>query len=139
MHRVDFDRYSDIIVQLRQKSDSYWLFKLFSDEIFSHINQHFSEKPEAWAKLFKRWKAVCDETIHLDRMEEPPESPKAQLLAKEWWDMTLEFLGGDLTLLDEMRKFEENFEGWDEEMKQKVPLVKEYRKKLLEVYLCKKE
>lgn len=134
MNQVDFDRYANIVILLQQKSDSYWLFKLFSDKIFSHINQNFSENPQAWVALYKRWNDICDETIRMEQLGESPESSDAQLLAQRWWDITLEFLGGDLTLLDEIRKFEENFEGWDEEMKKKVLQVKYYRKRLLEVY-----
>ena len=73
-------------------------------------------------------------TILLNEQGENPQSEKAQELAKEWWNMTLEFSGGDLSLLGELQKFEENTSGWNEKMKRKIPLIQDYRKRLLQVY-----
>lgn len=135
MQTVDFDRYAKIIVLLRQKSDSYWLLKLFNDKIAHHVNNRFSEKLDAWATLFERWKTACDETILQDEQKENPESDRAQALAAEWWSMTLEFCGNDLSLISEMNEFEKNTEGWSAEMKRKIPLVQSFRHRVLEVYL----
>lgn len=137
MQSVDFDRYAKIIVLLRQKSDSYWLFKLFNDRLSYHVSDRFSEHLDEWAKLFERWKAACDTTILFDSQGEDPFSEKAQALAAEWWDMTLEFTGGDLSLIGELNAFEENSSNWSEDMKYKIPLVQEYRKCILETYLKK--
>lgn len=134
MQTVDFDRYAKIIVLLRQKSDSYWLFKLFNDKIAHHVSNRFSEKLDTWATLFERWKKACDETILQDEQKESAESDRAQALAAEWWSMTLEFCGNDLSLISEMNEFEKNTEGWSAEMKRKIPLVQSYRRKVLEVY-----
>lgn len=135
MKTVDFDRYANIIVLLRQKSDSYWLFKLFNDRLSSHVNSRFSGNLEAWAQLFERWKNACDATILLDEQCENPASEKAQALAKEWWGMTLEFSGGDLSLMGELQKFEESSAGWDGDMKRKIHLAQDYRKKIVDIYL----
>lgn len=137
MQSVDFDRYAEIIVLLRQKSDSYWLFKLFNERLSSHVSERFSDKLDVWAALFVRWKNACDTTILLDRQGENPASKKAQTLAKEWWDMTLEFSGGDLSLIGELQKFEEGSAGWNEDMKFKIHLAQNYRSQVLKIYLQK--
>lgn len=135
MNSVDFDRYSKIIILLRQKSDSYWLFKLFNERLSKHVNDRFSENLDAWAELFERWKSACDLTISLDNRGEEPLSEKAQALAKEWWGMLLDFSGGDLSLIKELQEFEKDSSGWSEDMKWKIPLVQDYRRSILEIYL----
>lgn len=139
MQSVDFERYAKIIVLLRQKSDSYWLFKLFNERLSDHVNDRYSGNLDGWASLFDRWKKACDDTILLDEQGENPASEKAQTLAKEWWDMTLEFSGGDLSLMGELQKFEEGSPGWDEDMKRKLHLAQGYRKGIMEIYLEKEK
>lgn len=134
MQSVDFDSYAKIIVLLRQKSDSYWLFKLFNDRLTKHVSDRYSVNMDGWAALFERWKSACDVTIMLDEQNEMPSSERAQALAKEWWSMTLEFSGGDLSLIEELQKFEDDSSGWSEDMKRKLPLVQGYRKRILTVY-----
>lgn len=138
MQTVDFERYANIVVTLRKKSDSYWLFKLFNDRLAVHVNQQFSGNMDGWATLYKRWVQACDATISLEKQQVPPESTEAQSLAAEWWSMTLEFSGGDLSLLEEMKEFEADTTGWDAEMKQKILSVQTYRKRLLTIYLQQK-
>ncbi|MEG0396751.1 MAG: hypothetical protein RR612_08490 [Oscillospiraceae bacterium] len=104
------------------------------NKIAHHVSNRFSEKLDTWATLFERWKKACDETILQDEQKESAESDRAQALAAEWWSMTLEFCGNDLSLMSEMNEFEKNTEGWSAEMKRKIPLVQSYRRKVLEVY-----
>lgn len=134
MQTVDFDSYANIILLLMQKSDSYWIFKLLNEKLLYHVNERFSANLSAWATLFERWKNACDTTILLDNSGEDPAGKRAQDLAGEWWDITLEFTGGNLSLLHELDGFEAHRENWSEEMKNKLPLVVGYRKKILTIY-----
>lgn len=134
MRSVDFDRYANIVVLLQQKSDSYWLIKLFNERLSSHVSSRFSGNLDAWAALFERWRKACDDTIFFDKQKENPTSKKAQKLAEEWWSMMLEFSGGDISLLGELQKFEKRSSAWDEEMKIKSRLAQSYRKQILEIY-----
>lgn len=34
-----------------------------------------------------------------------PDSPECFMIAKQWWEMILEFTGGNLELLPELQKF----------------------------------
>lgn len=137
MHVVDFDRYAKIIFLLQQKSDSYWLLKLFSEKVSTHISEIFSENLEEWEQLYKCWGEVCDRTISLDRQGINPRSAEAQILAAEWWNMVLAFTGGDLSLISELIQVEEDKSGWSESMKQKILLAQDYRERILEVYFEK--
>lgn len=137
MESVDFDRYAKIITLLRQKSNSYWLFKLFSEKLSNHVNSRFSGDLDAWTALFKRWENACDVTILLEAQGEDPESERAQTVAKEWWDMMMEFSGGDPSIIEELHQFEEGSHGWDETMKQKVKMSQGYRQRIVEIYLKK--
>lgn len=135
MKTVDFECYAKIIVMLRQKSDSYWLFKLFNERLSAHVNCRYSGDLDGWAALFDRWKKACDGTILLDGQGEDPASERALALEKEWWSMMLEFSGGDLSLMGELQKFEEGSPGWDEDMKEKIHLTQDYRRRIMEVYM----
>lgn len=134
MHTVDFDKYSNIVLLLREKSESYWLFKFLGEKLSKHVSEHFGNNIHEWAELYKRWNATCDATILLEKEGVPWESEEAQRIAKEWWDMTLDFSGGDLSLVEELKKFEEDSSGWSEDMRKKVLLVKNYRSGLMKQF-----
>lgn len=75
-----------------------------------------------------------EEALLLKRNQEPPEGEKGQCLARKWWDMILEFTGGDMTLVPKLEVFNENKEGWDSLLAEKQKEVDVYLNAALENY-----
>jgi hypothetical protein len=63
---------------------------------------------------------------------------KGQDIAKEWWSMIMEFTGGDMSMIPELEKFNENKKDWSNEWKEKQAIANEFIGKALRVYSCDK-
>lgn len=124
MHTVDFNKYADIIKLLQLKNENYWVVKLFDDKLLTHIRNYFTE--DSGKALFAKWQSLCVETAKLKDGGETPESVKGQEIAKEWWSMIMEFTGGDMSLLPELIKFDENKKDWSEGWKEKQAVADEF-------------
>lgn len=132
MHSVDFNKYADIIKLLQLKNENYWIIKLFDDKLMTHIRGHFTE--DSGTAIFAKWQSLCSETAELNRRGELPESDRGQEIAKEWWGMVMEFTGGDMSLLPELEKFNENKNDWGNEWKEKQAEADEFIGKALRIY-----
>ncbi len=133
MHIVNFDKYADIIKLLQLKNENYWVVKLFDDKLMTHIRNNFTE--DSGKALFKKWQNLCNETVQLKLDGETPESDKGQEIAKEWWDMVMEFTGGDMSMLPELEKFNQDKKDWDNQWSEKQAIADEFIGKALHVYL----
>jgi DNA-binding transcriptional MerR regulator len=134
IHEVDFNKYADIIELLRQNNEGYWVVKFFDNKIMTHLKDRFSNQPELGLAIFEKWKSMCAEVVLLKKQNVTPESDKGQKLAKEWWAMVMDFTGGDMSMLPKLKKFNENKQGWSEEMKEKQSIADEFIGKALKIY-----
>lgn len=134
MQEVDFNKYADIMALLRLKNEGYWLVKLFDDKLLTHIKDRFADKPDLGLSLFNKWQSICNETAQLKEQGVTPESKKGQELAKQWWDMVMDFTGGDMNLLPELMKFNNNKHNWGKELQERQSKSDEFIGKALEVY-----
>ncbi len=135
MHEVDFNKYADIISLLSLKNEGYWVIKLFDDKLMTHIKDMFTDKPDLGHALFNKWKDLCDITAQLKIQGITPESKEGQEIAKQWWDMVLEFTGGDMSMLPELMKFNNNKQDWSKELQEKRSMADEFIGKALKIYL----
>lgn len=126
MKTVDFCKYADIISLLKQKNENYWIIKLFDDKLSSHIRERFKDEPDSGKKLFEKYSNVLNKAVLLHKHGEAPNSENSIAVAKEWWDMINEFTGGDMSILPELMKFNENKDGWNEEMAVKQKLIDDF-------------
>ncbi|MDR1663797.1 MAG: MerR family transcriptional regulator [Clostridiales bacterium] len=133
MKTVDFERYADIVALLRQKNEHYWVAKHFGNKLWGHIRGRFDEK--SGETFFENFRKLCAEAVACKNAGEPPESPRAQKLAGEWWAMVTDFTGGDMSLLPELTKFSENLGGsWSGELKGLMAEAAVFIGPVLEVY-----
>lgn len=132
MHTVDFNKYADIIKLLQLKNENYWVIKLFDDKLMEHLRNYFTE--ESGKELCGKYKRLCDETVRLKIEGEPPESDKGQDIAKEWWSIVMEFTAGDMSMIPDLIKFNENKKDWDNEWKKKQVIADEFIRKALGIY-----
>lgn len=104
MQAVDFKKYADIIVNLQMKNEFYWLIKHFDDTTLEHFRSHFDIGSSQ--ELMKTYARLQGEAIQLQNIGVPPESEKGQKFAKEFWEMLMEFTGGDVSMLSKLMETE---------------------------------
>ena len=134
MQSVDFKKYADIIVNLQMNNEFYWLIKHFDDETLDHIRLRFDK--ESGLAFMEKFNRLSDKIIMLQKNKIPPESQKAQRIVKEYWDLILDFTGGDMTMLPKLIKignFKNIKDGWEEKQK----IVNEYLEPALEIYFTR--
>ena len=56
------------------------------------------------------------------------------MIAKQWWEMILEFTGGNLELLPELQKFNDKKDDWNNDLAVKQKEVDNYLTAALEYY-----
>lgn len=134
IHKVDFNKYADIVTLIRQKNEGYWVVKFFDDTLMTHIKQRFSEQPNLGVALFEKWKSMSDDIVMFNEQKITPESNKGQELAKQWWSFIMDFTGGDMSILPELMKFNKTQQEWSEEMQKKQQIVDEFIGKALNIY-----
>ena len=100
MQTVDFKKYADIIINLQMKNEHYWLIKHFDDEMLDHIRSRFDQ--ESGLSFIKAFTSLQDEALKLYHSGVPADSEQTQALAKSFWEMVMEFTGGDMSLLPKL-------------------------------------
>ena len=119
MKTVDFDKYADIVSLLRLNNKNYWVVKLFDENMMDHIRDKFYDDPQKGIMVYQKYHTTLDKTIALLQQGTTPGSKEGMELAKQWWDMIMDFTGGNLNLLPELMKFNESKQDWDEKIAEK--------------------
>ena len=115
MQEVDFKKYADIIVNLQMNNEYYWLIKHFDEDMLDHIRSRFDK--DSGMAFMDRFNRLNEEILRLRQEELPPEDPKVQEAAEKFWNMVMEFTGGDMSLLPKLMELgnfreDENDPGW---------------------------
>ena len=131
MQSVDFKKYADIIVNLQMKNEFYWLIKHFDDQTLDHIRSRFDM--DSGLKMMDTFNRLQEEAAQLHREGEPPEGERGQRLAKAFWDMVMEFTGGDMSMLPKLMEIGK-FDGLDNEWKEKQAAAYAFIEPALDVY-----
>ena len=131
MQSVDFKKYADIIINLEMKNSFYWLIKHFDGETLDHIRSRFDK--ESSIIFLQKFLHIQDEAIRLQDAGVPAGSPAGLQLAKGYWDLILEFTGGDATMLPTLMQIGENDEV-NQERRQKQAKAKAFIEPALGAY-----
>lgn len=131
MQHVDFKKYADIIVNLQMKNEFYWLIKHFDDKILAHFRSSLDK--DSSLTMMETYTHLNDEAIRLQRDGVSPESEEGQEFAKAFWDMLMEFTGGDMSMLSKLMETE-NIDSPDNEWKQKQAIANAFIEPALGVY-----
>lgn len=134
---VNFKKYAEIIELLRMGNSVYWVWKFFDDTLSDHIKERFSDDPDSAEKTYRTYLHLLDEACLFVRRGESPESASSMALAEKWWNMIMDFTGGDMTLLPKLESFNSDKTGWDKELAQKQYEVDDFIGKVLDCYLKK--
>jgi DNA-binding transcriptional MerR regulator len=129
---VDFKKYADIIVNLQMKNELYGFVKLMDDETLDHVRDRFDrDSATAFINTLNR---MCDAVTDLQTKGIPAENEQGQAVGKDWWDMILEFTGGDMGLLPKLIEFTEQQEGWDVQSQARWKSIGGYLTKAMQAY-----
>ena len=79
---------------------------------------------------------LLDEALNLKRRGVAPESKYAQRMARKWWNMIMEFTGGDMSLIPQLVAFNDNKSSWNNPLAQKQQEVDDYMDKALSHYIA---
>ena len=131
MQSVDFKKYADIIINLEMKNDFYLLIKHFDSETLDHIRSRFDK--ESSITFLQKFLHIQDEAIRLQDAGVSAGSPAGLQLAKGYWDLILEFTGGDATMLPTLMQIGENDEV-NQERRQKQAKAKAFIEPALGAY-----
>lgn len=119
MNQVDFSKYADIVSLVKLNNPNYWAWKLFDDKLTDHVRERYGIEKRDGKNVMEVYLEVLDEAIRLKNQNEPPNSEKSLALSKKWWDMIMEFTGGDFSLLPGLMKFNENKDNWQQDLAEK--------------------
>lgn len=132
MQTVDFKKYADIIVNLQMNNEYYWLIKYFDDESLEHIRNHFDK--ESGLRFIKEFDDLCNKVIKLQDNNVDSKDDQVVKLAKEFWEMIMEFTGGDLSLLNKLLEFNQVLGEDKHDLAKKQARVNEYLQTALMIY-----
>ena len=132
---VNFTSYAEIIEFLKTGNQGYWVWTHMKEPLREHIRERFGNDAEAGLKIYEAYQEMLEEAVILKRSGETADSLKSQELAGRWWNMILEFTGGDLNLLPQMADFNKAKENWNNEMAEKHKEVDEFMNAALSCYL----
>lgn len=131
---VDFKKYADIIINLQMKNNFYYLIKCFDDDTLDHIRSKFDK--ESGLNFMKRFNCLSDEILQLQQNNVPPESEQSQQVTKKYWDLIMEFTGGDMTMLPKLMEF--GTSEYTENLQEgKQKLVNKYIESALDIYFSR--
>lgn len=134
MQSVDFKKYSDILTNLQMKNEYYWMVKHLDNQTLDRLRTHFDkESATTFINLFhclnSRIAVLCKDNA-------PPESEPAQALAKEFWNMIIDFTEGDMSMLPKLMEMNNLVDTEHEEM-QKQAFANDYIGKALDIYFTR--
>ncbi|NLZ83944.1 MAG: MerR family transcriptional regulator, partial [Clostridiales bacterium] len=118
-------------------NDGYWVWKNFDGTISNHIRNRFADNPDIGLKIYKTYKSVLDETLELKNKGISPESEEGIAVAQKWWDMIIEFTGGDMSLLPQLEQFNRNKDDWNSDLADTQKEVDSFLGSALTCYLSK--
>lgn len=116
IEKVDFKKYAEIIELLRMGNKSYWVWKCLDQTLADHIQQRFIYRPDLGERLIGTYQSLLKEARQLMRQGEPAGSETSLAFGKKWWDLVMDFTGGDMSLLPNLMEFNTDKSGWDEDI-----------------------
>lgn len=131
---IDFSRYAGIIELLKVNREGYWIWDCFDDDLKQHIQTRFQDDPDGGLRLYESYQHAVDECIRLQKKGIKPDSPQGRKLGETWWNMIMEFTGGDMSLLSKLEAFNNRRDQWDKENARRQKEADAFMKQSLECY-----
>ena len=108
--RVDFTKYAEILILLRESHDTMWVLEVAGDQFRDRIiDLDTPARREIWDEVISTARAAA--ALHAQGV--PPDSPEGQAVADRMWRAAQRFTGGDPAVLADLEAFEERSDKWD--------------------------
>lgn len=134
MQSVDFGKYADIIINLQMKNELYWFIKHIDGETLDYFRSRFDR--DSGPAMMEAINRLTGEAIRLQEAGVPPDSEKGLDFARAYWNMVMEFTGGDMGMVFKLMEAA-NVEDPNSEWKQKQPLANAFIEPALGAYFAK--
>lgn len=134
MQSVDFKKYADIIVNLQMKNEMYWAIKNFDDDTLTYMRSRFDK--EGGIAFMDNFKRLCGAAVQYKKDNIAPESEDGLELAKAFWNLLMEFTGGDLQMLPRLMGVD-NCAGPDGEWNQNQAIANSFIEPALAAYFSR--
>lgn len=131
---VDFQKYANIITLIRNNNENYWVVSGFDQKMMNHICDNFKDNPENGLAIYHKYEEVLDKATTLKNKNIPPDSEQGITLAKEWWDMVMDFAKGDMSILQNLEKFNDNKDLWEPVLAEKQKYIDDFIEIALKAY-----
>lgn len=133
-NKVNWVKYADMLYLIKNNNENVWLYRHLDDDVIDNIRTTFDEK--TGYESFNNWKKLCIKAAELCDKGLETNSPESQQLAKEWWDMVMNFTGGDVNMLSKLVDFHDGMGGWPEELRDLQQKADPFLHSALELYLA---
>lgn len=100
MKTVDWKKFADIVINLQMKNEFYWMIKHMDNETLDSLSTRFDI--DSATVMTERVIRMLDTAAQYQKEGVKPESDVGQSFAKVFWDMMMEFTGGDMSLLTKL-------------------------------------
>jgi len=133
MQTVDWEKYADILILLKKKDENYTLIKHFDEKMIERIRDFDDEAAETF---MINQNQILEKFIRFQKQEVAPDSDIVQGTTKEFWDMIVEFTGGDLSLIPKLNEFYDTLlEKENTDYQKRYAMAKDYLEHALQIYL----
>lgn len=136
IQQVDFKKYADIIINLQMNNDYYWLIKHFDDELLDNVRHRFDK--ESASKFATKFNHLNEQILLLKEQTVAPSDKQAQILAADFWQLIIEFTGGDMSLIPKLMALEDTLKT-DTAWQTKQKTISNYLQSAFEVYFQNNE
>jgi len=130
---VDFSRYSGIVAAIHEKWEHFWMIGKMDDTLAGHALRKFDV--HTGKEISARFQALIERFVSLNKENVAPESLGAQDAAKAWWEMVIDFTGGDMSLMPQLYSVYLQRNLFDESWQAKWAQSESLMQKALQVYL----
>ena len=100
MQTVDFSKYADIIVNLQMGNKYYGFIKHFDDNLLDYCHKKFNK--ETSVIFINKFNCILSKIEQCSINGIAPESEQGQTIAKEFWQLIIEFTDGDMSMLPQL-------------------------------------
>ena len=104
MQSVDFKKYADIIINLQMGNKYYGLIKHFDDDLLDYCHKRFDR--ESGSDFINKVNVIFEKAGNAVKNCVTPDSEQGQVIAKEFWQLIIEFTDGDMSMLPQLMNLE---------------------------------
>lgn len=103
MQVVDFSKYADIIFNLQMGNKFYGLIKHFDENMLRFCHKKFDK--DTGVTFINKFNLIFDKIEKCVNSKVAPDSEQGQTIAKEFWQLIMEFTDGDMSMLPQLMNF----------------------------------